>query len=145
MSTWKCEFRTCCNFSVLCGYTKNEDGGLLKPRTDGTNCRQMTHLWMKITHANDVSQRNLELVADLLCEIARYELPYPHAFGQGRLDQIRKALPAAVLKQDARSWAQELFDILPRSGGRPDVKGLTFLRDKLVNHNIASRITGHTV
>ena len=61
----------------------------------------MTHLsaddpWMKITNANDASQSNLELVANLLCEIARYELPYPHAFGQGRLDQIREVLTDAV-------------------------------------------------
>ena len=51
----------------------------------------MTHFWMKITNANDASQSNLELVAKLLCEIARYELLYPHAFGQGRLEQLRVA------------------------------------------------------
>ena len=104
LSTWNCGFRTCRNFSVLCGYTKNEDGGLRTQRQDGTIGQQMTHLWMKMTHANDASQSNLELVANLLCEIARYELPYPHAFGQARLDKIRKALPAAVQgDQDARS------------------------------------------
>ena len=104
LSIWNCGFRTCRNFSVLCGYTKNEDGGLRTQRPDGTIGQQMTHLWMKMTHANDATQSNIELVANLLCEIARYELPYPHAFGQARLDKIRKALPAAVQgDQDARS------------------------------------------
>ena len=67
LSTWNCGFRTCRTFSVLCGYTKNEDGGLRTQRPDGTIGQQMTHLWMKMTHANDASQRNLELVANIYC------------------------------------------------------------------------------
>ena len=44
----------------------------------------MAHAWMKITsgrwHPDDGGTHNLELVANMLCEIVGFEFPYPHVF-----------------------------------------------------------------
>ena len=80
LSPWNLRFDSHHHFSVLCGYTKHGDG---KPR----QARQMTHLWMKLTEDNkgpDGVEHNLQLLANLLCEIARFELPYPEVFGVER-------------------------------------------------------------
>ena len=44
----------------------------------------MTHAWMKITNGrcgpDDGGTHNLQLVANMLCEIVGFEPPYPHVF-----------------------------------------------------------------
>ena len=71
-------FRCHRNFSVLSGYTKYGDGASDK---EG---RQMTHAWMEITsgrwRSDDGGRHNLELVANMLCEIAGFAFPYPGVF-----------------------------------------------------------------
>ena len=81
LSPWNLEFRTRRNFSVLCGYTKHGDGAL---RPKG----QLTHLWMKLTKGNtgpNGGEHNLQLLANLLCEMAMFDLPYPLALGVERV------------------------------------------------------------
>ena len=58
----------------------------------------MTHLWMKLIKGNtsndpDGRERNLQLLANLVCEIARSELPYPLAIG---LERVGPLLESAV-------------------------------------------------
>ena len=65
--------RTRCNFSLTMGHTKNGDGA---PEQDG---RQMSHAWMKLLGNDTVAGDwgNLQIVANLLCELARFDYPYP--------------------------------------------------------------------
>jgi hypothetical protein len=71
------------NFSVRAGYSKNCDG---KPDQVG---RQMSHAWMTLSsgrwRSEDGGQHNLELIANMLCEIAGFEFPYPHVFEDVKL------------------------------------------------------------
>ena len=71
-------FRCRRNFSVLGGYTKNGDG---KPDKNG---QQMTHAWMELTsgrwRSEDGGEHNLQLIANMLCEICGFSLPYPQVF-----------------------------------------------------------------
>ena len=56
---------------------------------------QTTHLWMELTKGNqsaDGGEHNLQLVANLLCDIARYDLPYPRVSGEDRLKQLMSAV-----------------------------------------------------
>ena len=50
---------------------------------------------MKLTQGNkgpDGVEHNLQLLANLLCEIARFELPYPEVFGVERLRLLESAV-----------------------------------------------------
>ena len=88
LSPWNLWLRTRSNFSVLCGYTKYGDD--LRPEG------QLTHLWMKLTKGNtgrDGGEHNLQLLANLLCETAMFDLPYPDALGAER---VRLFLESAV-------------------------------------------------
>ena len=93
LSTYNVGIRTRRNFSVLFGWTKNGDG---QPRLGlGGTRLQMTHLWMTLTKDNQSGhegERNLQLVANLLCDIARYDLPYPNVFGDDRLQLLKSAV-----------------------------------------------------
>ena len=89
LSPWDVKLYTRRNSSVLMGYTKHGDG---QPRPEG----QMTHLWMKLTKGNKsedpaVREHNLQLIANLLCEIARFELPYPLALGVERVGPLLRS------------------------------------------------------
>ena len=56
----------------------------------------MTHLWMTLTKGNkgpDGVEHNLQLLANLLCETAMFDLPYPDALGAER---VRLFLESAV-------------------------------------------------
>ena len=109
LSPWNLKFRTRRNFSVLCGYTtcstKHGDG---KPRHAG----QMAHLWMKLTSGNTSEhggESNLRLLANLLCEIARFDLPYPYDFGVERLRLLASAVgdrrtDGQTASRRTRSW-----------------------------------------
>ena len=65
--------RTRCNFSLTMGHTKNRDGA---PEKDG---RQMSHAWMKLLGNDTVTGDwgNLQIVANVLCELAGFDYPYP--------------------------------------------------------------------
>ena len=55
----------------------------------------MTHLWMKLTKGNkgpDGGEDNLQLLANLLCDIAGYDLPLPRVFGDERLRLLKSAV-----------------------------------------------------
>ena len=79
LSTTDYSARTRCNFSLTMGHTKNGDGA---PERDG---RQMTHAWMKILGNEIISGdlENLQIVANLLCELVGFDFPYP-IFSQTR-------------------------------------------------------------
>ena len=68
--------RTRCNLSLTMGHTKNGDGA---PEKDG---RQMSHAWMMLLGNDTVAENweNLQIVANLLCELASFDYPYPHFF-----------------------------------------------------------------
>ena len=76
LSTTDYSVRTRCNFSLTMGHTKNGDGA---PERDG---RQMTHAWMKILGREIISgdSENLQIVANLLCELVGFDFPYPNFF-----------------------------------------------------------------
>ena len=44
----------------------------------------MTHAWVEITsgrrNVDDGGRRNLEMIANMLCEIVGFELPFPDVF-----------------------------------------------------------------
>lgn len=50
----------------------------------GSDGKQMTHAWMEITsgrwQSNDGGTHNLELVANMLCEIVGFDVPFPNIF-----------------------------------------------------------------
>ena len=73
LSTTNYSARTRCNFSLTMGHTKNRDGA---PEKDG---RQMSHAWMKLLGNDTVAGDwgNLQIVANLLCELAGFDYPYP--------------------------------------------------------------------
>ena len=116
--------RTRRNFSVLAGYTKNGDG---KPADRGRNSgKQMAHFHMEITNGcrleEDGGNFNMQLVANMLCEICGFDLPYPEIF-----------YAEGLLVQQARPLCQGL--ILPRDFGHWDPDKIrvaeTFLRSHL--------------
>jgi hypothetical protein len=71
-------FSSAGNFSVRAGYSKNGDG---KPDQMG---RQMSHAWMTLSHGPWCSEKggkhNIQLIANMLCEIAGFEFPYKYVF-----------------------------------------------------------------
>jgi len=69
-------FRCRRNFGVRGGYTKEGDGAPL-PETG----KQITHFWMEITSGRG-EERNSQIIANMLCEIAGFDLPYPEIFSQ---------------------------------------------------------------
>ena len=76
LSTRNYSARTRCNFSLTMGHTKNGDGA---PERDG---RQMSHAWVKILGKEIISGdwENLQIVANLLCELVGFDFPYPNFF-----------------------------------------------------------------
>ena len=98
LSPFNIGFRTCRNFSVLSGYTDNGDGA---PRRNGL---QMTHVWMRMTRGNkgpDGGAANLRQLANMMCEIAGFDLPYPESFGQKRLAQLTAVGVASEIRGSA--------------------------------------------
>ena len=81
LSAYDYGWRTTANFSVLTGYSKHTDG----QTEDG---HQISHFWMKITsglYDTRNGERNMNYLANLMCEIARFDLPYPEIFWEDGL------------------------------------------------------------
>ena len=77
LSPYDYGFRSRRNFSVLAGYTKKGDR---KPVCG----KQMTHFHMGITsgckNEDDGGNWNMQLVANMMCEICGFDLPFPEIF-----------------------------------------------------------------
>ena len=57
--------RTKLNFGLLVGYSEHEDA------------KNMCHLWMRITSGPQAKhEKHMKVMANFLCEIGRYELPF---------------------------------------------------------------------
>ena len=60
------ELRTKLNFCIIVGYSDHEDA------------KNMSHLWMMLTSGPQIKQEKLmKVMANFLCEIGRYEMPFP--------------------------------------------------------------------
>ena len=68
----------------------------------------MTHAWMAITsgrwRSNDGGTHNLELVANMLCQIVGFELPFPHVFEDERLSLEETPQEMATINTTSSSF-----------------------------------------